>query len=452
MSISRLLNIGAGALSTYQQALSVTSHNISNANNTDYSRQRVQLTAQTSENGMGALGAGVTMEDVTRVKNTLVDSQLRQYYSQNSMSTKTSDYLSQIESSLNEPGDTGLSSLITKFFDSWSQLAVTPDSSALRQNVVQSAQLMSEKLQNIYQGIDQIKPDLQAEASSTVDTINSTLKNIQTLNKQIYEAQITKSDANDLMDSRDKAINELSKLANINVTIDKDNSAVISIGSVMAVDRFSSAQLQAVTENGQLKVKTGDGSYTLSLQGGSLGSITQLYNNTLPNLTNQLDDTASKIMSQVNTLHATGQTLQNPPTTGVNFFSSYANGVLSINQSILSDVKNIAASANGNSGNNDIAKKISDLSTLKLSDGSTISDTYATFVNTVGTTIQTAKQTTDSTESVVQQLENQKANYSGVSVDEEMINIMKYQRSYAASAKVITMADQLFQTILQMVS
>jgi flagellar hook-associated protein 1 FlgK len=254
------------------------------------------------------------------------------------------------------------------------------------------------------------------------------------------------------MDSRDKAINELSKLANINVTIDKDNSAVVSIGSVMAVDRFSSAQLQVVTENGQLKVKNGDGSYTLSLQGGSLGSITQLYNNTLPNLTSQLDDTANKIMDQVNSLHSTGQTLQNPPATGVNFFSSYADGVLSINQAILGDVKNIAASANGNSGNNEIAKKISDLGTLKLSDGNTISDTYAAFVNTVGTTIQTANQTTDSTNSVVQQLENQKANYSGVSVDEEMINIMKYQRSYAASAKVISMADQLFQTILQMVS
>jgi flagellar hook-associated protein 1 FlgK len=452
MSISNALNIGAQSLATYQQALAVTSHNISNADNTDYSRQRVILTAQTTTSSTGTIGAGVTMEDVTRVKNNIVDSQLRQYYGQNSMSTKTSDYLSQVESSLDEPGDSGLSSMITNFFNSWSQLAVTPDSSALRQNVVQSAQLMTQKLQSIYQGIQQITPDLESEASGTVKTINSTLQNIQSLNKQIYEAQLTGNDANDLMDSRDKAVNDLSKLANVNVTIDKDNSAVVSIGGVLAADRFSAMQFHTTVDNGQLKVQTSDNSTTVNLQSGELGAITQLHNNTLPDLTKQLNDVATKIMSQVNTLHASGYTAQTTPTTGVNFFSDYQNGVLTINPDILNNTNNIAASADGTTGNNTIAQSIADLSSLKLSDGTTITDSYASFVNTVGTKVQAANQTTDSTDSVVQQLEGQKSNYSGVSVDEEMTNIMKYQRSYEASAKVVTMANEVLQTLLAMVT
>ena len=453
MSISQLLNIGQQGLSAYQQALAVTSNNISNANNTNYSRQKVVLGSQTPNTGSkGFLGAGVKMEDVTRVKSNLTDSQLRQYYSQNSMATKQSSYLSQVESMLNEPGDSGLSSLVNKFFNSWSELAVTPDSLPLRQNVTQAAQQMTGKLQTIYEGIQQIKPDMKTEADTTVKAINDGLKNIQTLNTQIYQAKIAGSTPNDLMDSRDKAINDLSKLANINVTFDKDNTAIVSMGGIMAVDKSNAMEFHAVEENGHLKVKTSDGSTSMALQGGELGSITQLYNTVLPGLQKKLDDTANKIMLQVNKLHTTGSTLDTPPQTGLNFFDSYKDGVLSINKDIVNDPKKIAASSDGTSGNNTIASQIANLQDQKLSDGFTIGDTYASFVNDVGTSIQASNQTADSTDLVIQQLESQKANYSGVSVDEEMINILKYQRSYDASAKVIKMANDIFQTLLQTVT
>lgn len=452
MALSSILNIGAQSLAAYQSALSVTSHNISNADNTNYSRERVLLKAQTTTSAAGTIGAGVTMEDVSRVRDSIVDSQLRQYYSQNSMSTKTSDFLSQVESTLSEPGDSGLSTMINNFFDSWSKLSVTPDSSSLRQNVLQTGQLMTQKMQSIYQGIQQVYPDLENEASSTVDTVNTTLQSIQTLNKQIYEAQLTGSDTNDLLDSRDAAIDSLSKLANINVSYDKDNSANISIGGVLAADRYSSMQFHTTVDNGQLKMQTSDNATTVNLTGGELGSIVQLHNTTLPSYLKQLDDTANKIMTQVNTLHASGTTLTTPPKTGVNFFSSYSNGVLTINPDIVSNTNNIAASADGSTGNNEIAKSIADAGSAKLSDGTTITSTYAAFVNKVGTDVQQASQSTDSTGSVVQQLEGQRSNYSGVSVDEEMTNIMKYQRSYEASAKVVNMANEIMQTLLTMVS
>ncbi len=453
MSISKLLNIGQQGLAAYQQALAVTSHNIANANNTSYSRQRVSLTTQTPDTRMsGSLGSGVKMEDVTRVKDNLTDSQLRQYYSQNSMATKQSGYLSQVESMINEPSDSGLSSLINKFFNSFSELAVTPDSLPLRQNVTQAAQQMSGKLQSIYSGIQQIKPDLKAEADATVKTINESLKTIQTLNTQIFEARLTGNTPNDLMDTRDKAINDLSKLANINVTFDKDNTAIVSMGGIMAVDKASAMQFQSVEENGQLKIKTSDGSTSMALQGGELGSISQLYNTVLPGLTKKLDDTATKIMTQVNKLHAAGSTIDNPPQTGIAFFDSYKDGVLSVNKAIVDDPKKIAASSDGTSGNNTIASQIANLQDQKMSDGLTIGDTYAGFINDIATSIQSADQTTESTGMVIEQLEGQKSNYSGVSVDEEMINILKYQRSYDASAKVIKMANEIFATLLQTVS
>ena len=448
MSISRLLNISSQGLAAYQQALAVTSHNIGNANNANFSRQRVVMTAQTSDGSQGnTLGSGVRMEDVTRVKSNMIDSQLRGYYSQNSLSAKQSSYLSQVESLISEPGDQGLSSMMNKFFNSWSELAVNPSSMPLRQNVVQSAQQMTNKIQSIYSGIQQMKPDLKAEADTSVAAINNSLTSIQNLNKQIYEAKITGNDASDLMDKRDETINGLSKLANISVSYNQENSANVSIGGIMAVDRFSAMQFQANIENGKLSINTSDGASSAALQGGELGAITDVYNNILPRLTNKLDETANRIMTQVNGMHSNGYNGQTPPVTGTNFFGKYENGALSINANILSDVRNIATSGDGTSGNNSIALQIAGLSTAKSSDGTTLNEFYAGFVNDLATTVQSADQTTSTSDMVMQQLENQKTSYSGVSVDEEMVNILKYQRGYDASAKLIKVANELFDTL-----
>ena len=153
-------------------------------------------------------------------------------------------------------------------------------------------------------------------------------------------------------------------------------------------------------------------------------------------------------MSQVNAIHSAGYTGQTPPATGTNFFGSYETGSLKISSDILSDPRNIATSADGTSGNNSVALQIAGLTTAKSSDGTTLGEYYSGFVNDIATTIQSANQTSSSTDMVLQQLENQKSSYSGVSVDEEMVNILKYQRGYDASAKLIKVAKELFDTLL----
>ncbi len=445
MGISNLLNISSQGLSAYQQALSVTSHNIGNANNANYSRQRVVMSAQTQGS---TLGAGVKMEDVTRVKSDMIDSQLRGYYSQNSLSMKQSDYVSQVESVISEPGDQGLSSMINKFFNSWSELSVNPSSLTLRQNVVQTAQQMTSKLKTIYDSMQQMKPDLKTESDTIVTSMNTSLNTIQDLNKQIYAARSAGNDANDLTDKRDEAINGLSKLANISVTYDKNNTASVSIGGVTAVDKFSAMQFKTSIDNGKLNIITQDGSSSAAVQGGELGAIAEVYNNVFPRLTAKLDETAGRIMTRVNAVHNAGYNGQTPPVKGTNFFGNYENGSLSINANILSDARNIATSADGSSGDNSIALQMAGLSTAKSSDGSTINEFYSGFVNDIATTVQSANQSIVSTDMAVQQLENQKSTISGVSVDEEMVNILKYQRGYDASAKLIKVANEMLQTLL----
>jgi flagellar hook-associated protein 1 FlgK len=278
------------------------------------------------------------------------------------------------------------------------------------------------------------------------------LQQIQTLNAQIYNLQNAGQSPNDLLDTRDKVINDLSKMVNINVNYDSQNSANISIGGVFAADKVTAVQFQASTQNGKLVVTTKDGAVGLNLTGGQLYADANVYNNKIPLYQSSLDSFVNNLMKSVNSQHSSGYTLDNPPQTGINFFDSYSNGTLKINNLILNDPNKIAISSDGTSGNGDIALNIAGLSSQKQADGTTLLDNYSSLVSQIGTDAKSASDTANSYSLVVQQLKQQQASYSGVSVDEEMTNVIQYQKSYTASAKLITVADQMLQTLLNIVS
>ncbi len=453
MGLSNVFDIATRSLSVYQGALDVTAQNISNAGNPDYSRQRVVLGTETPQQYGGFLwGTGVKLEDISRVHNALTDQQIRVNNSKYSSSNESSVMLGQVQNLLNEPSDQGISSLTTAFFNAWQQLSVTPNSVALRQNVVQAAQSLSDQIQTVRQGMDSIQTDLKNQISSDVNSINSDLTQIQTLNAQIFNLQNAGQSPNDLLDTRDKVINDLSNMVNINVNYDSQNMANISIGGTFAADKVTAVQFKTAMQNGKMVVTTKDGAASLNLTGGQLYADTNVYNNTIPSYENSLDTFVNNLMKSVNSQQSSGYTLDNPPQTGINFFDSYTTGTLKINDAILNDPNKIAASSDGTSGNGDIALNIAGLSTQKQSDGTTLLDNYSSLVSKIGTDVKSATDTASSYNLVSQQLQQQQASYSGVSVDEEMTNVIQYQKSYAASAKLVTVADQMLQTLIDMVS
>lgn len=452
MAVTRLLDIASRSLGVYQRALDVTAHNVSNANNPQYSRQRVVLTAEKSEiRADGDWGTGVSIRDILRVRDNLNEIQIRTYNQKYSAANKKSELLGQIETVFAEPSDSGLSSLINKFFNSWDKLAASPNDTSLRNAVVQSAQLMGDKLQNIHDGLAQVKEDISSEMTDRVKEINNYIVQIQGMNKQIVESTNVGNVPNDLMDKRDDAIAELSKLVNITVNYDNKGSANISIGGVFATDSYNYVQFKADNTNGQLSMVTEDGTTRVAINSGELFSFTDLFNNKIPDYQSKIDTVANSIMNSVNTAHSTGYTLQTPPTTGLNFFDNYANGKLTINANILADVKNIAVSGNGQSGNGDIAVLIAGLTKSGVISGETIGNYYSSIVSTLGADKLLQEQNASSNQLVLDQLELQKESVSGVSVDEEMTNVIKFQRSYDASARLIKIADEMLQTLLSMV-
>jgi flagellar hook-associated protein 1 FlgK len=452
MALSKLFDISSRSLTAYQYALSVTSQNISNANNPNFTRRKVVLGEEKTDRLVNmTLGSGVKIEDVVRVKNQIVESQIRNYNQNNSFAEKQTTILSNLETLLAEPSNLGLSSLMTSFFNSWNELAVNPNSIQLRSKVVQSAQSMTEKFQSLYENFNEISRDVKAEAIESVNKINVLVAQVQRLNKDIFEAQVAGNKPHDLLDERDTAINELSKMANINVHTDKNGLLSLSIGGVFAADQINKTQFKVEEEGGKLYVKTVDGSVRLNLTGGEVGSMLKSFSENISSYKNTLDTVARAIYESVNSIHSQAYTLTNPPQNGISFFESYESGVLKINQQLVNDPNLIAVSADGTSGNNYFALRLAELKDKKLVNNQTIFDKYSNFVSSLGNEINLNSQNAESYNLVLTQLENQKTSYSGVSIDEEMTNIIKFQRSFDAAAKLIKIADDLTQTILNIV-
>lgn len=452
MGISRIFDISRRSLASYQKALDVTSHNIANASNPNYSRQQVTFVTETPEVTSGMIwGTGVKIDHVQRAQNQLLEYQLLNntpgYYS----NEKQSELLGQIEQFFSEPTELGMSNLINGFFDSWNELAVTPNSVPLRNNVIYSAQKLASKVDSINDNLDIIKSDIVSEFKNDVDKLNNYLSQIQNLNKKIFEMKSIGTQPNDLLDERDKLIRQLSELANINVSYDSNNVASISIGGVFAVDGNTSMTFEMHNSEGQLSLRAKGNNNTVTLRNGEMYALYDVYSNKIPDYENQMDTMVSTIVAEVNALHSNAYTLEEPPVNGVNFFVEGVNGRLIINDEILDDPNKIAVSEDGTSGNGNIALQIADIADKKLINNLSISDAYSSLISGIANQKQTADELAQTEKLVIEQLELQKASYSGVSLDEEMSNVIKFQRSYDASAKMIKVADEMLETILNMV-
>lgn len=452
MGISRIFDISRRSLATYQKALNVTAHNIANAANPYYSRQRAILSTEKPEKGATFIwGSGIKMDTIERIRSKLIESQIltnnQDYYNH----SKQSQLLSQIEQVFTEPSEIGISNLMNEFFNAWDELAVGPNSIPLRTNVIHSAENLAIKVDRINTDFDVIKTDVFNEFRDLTDTVNSYLKQINSLNAQIYQFKSVGQSPNDLLDTRDKLINELSQYANIRVSYDTKNSAILSFGGVFAVDGTSYIQLEIDNVYGSLGLKVKDTVTEVKLTGGELFGLSEIYTSKIPAYQNKIDTLFSTFVGQINSVHSAGFSLDAVPQTGIDFFDEYNNGKLVINSDILNDPLKISASGDGTGGNGDIAVQIAGMADEKVIEGSSFHSYYSGLISKMGNDKLSSDRNSEATSLVVAQLKEQRSSNSGVSIDEEMTDIIKFQRIYEASAKLIQIADEMLQTIMQMV-
>ena len=452
MALTKIFDISSRSLAVYRRALEVTSHNIVNSANPNYTRQRILFETETSNFTAGIVwGNGVKIADVLRVRDGLVDSHIIGTNQKYSDSNRQSQLVGDVEKIFSEPSDLGISNLMTTFFNGFNELAVSPNSVPLRTNILNAANNLSAKVTSINQSLNSLKLDIKQEFQQKVNSVNSILKQIHQINYEQFSNAYNGAPVNDLLDQRDALVDQLSNLVNIHVVYDNTNSAVISIGGALAVDRIHAAEFVAEEVNGKLNLKVKDGTYPIVLTGGELNALSQVYSKKIPAYLQKLDAVINKLVEAVNGEHVNGYTISDPQETGLNFFEGYVNGELIINPEIVDDPNKIAISLDGTEGNGEIALRIAQLTDAKLLDGNTLQESYSSMINGLGNDGMLQNNYTQANQMVLDELGQLRASQSGVSVDEEMTNVLKFQRTYEASAKLIAIADEMLQTILSMV-
>jgi flagellar hook-associated protein 1 FlgK len=444
------LTIGSTALQAFQYALDVTGQNITNVNTKGYSRQQVNLAASMPESVSNSnnfqLGTGVTIESIDRIRDVFIQERYRTASSENSRLESIDLSLQQVESVFSETETTGMSSQLNDFFNAFQDLANNPESGATRTAVRDAAKAVALTFRTMDSQLSQIDTSLSTQIQSKIDEVTSIASQIADLNEKIGLATASGQSANDLMDKRDMLVLDLSKIVNVDVQNKSDGTVYIYAGDVELVNRGSSYSLPNGLDVTNLQLT--DISGTVNLTGGTLAGLTQSLQFLRSYQTN-LSTLATSLITNVNTLHQVGITANN--TTNVLFFSGTDASNMYVSTPVLNDVNNIATGIQGTPGDGSQALSISRLRETKdaLLTNSTSGDYYANLLSQIGQDKSYNSSALGTQQAVVQQLDNLQQSQSGVSLDEEMMNMMRYQRSYQAASHYINVCDQVIQNLIE---
>jgi flagellar hook-associated protein 1 FlgK len=414
------------------------------------------------------------MVGVTRIRDQFLDQQIRGSYQSMGAATAEQSVLQHIEALLNEPSTGGLGTVLSRFFGAWQDLSTDAEDPVAREQVRLEGNFLASTFRSMRSELGALRDSTREKLTATVDRINTLAREIADVNAQIISASASGQEAPDLRDIRDAKLEELATLGSISVSEDDQGAVTVSLGGAVIASRNGASAVTLLdaptadyggTAFDQLQVVTERGANPVVVSSGTLGGLLKSYNQTVPQQIGDLDTLARAIIDAVNTLHLSGYGQGSPPPTGIAFFLGTDAATIGLDLTDTSGgaapgsnprTENIAAASGPPppaSGDNTIALAIAallDEPQAALGDRS-VASFYGTMAARVGTALETLDNQVSAGEMVLAQLEYQREAVSGVSLDEEMTNMIRYQRAFDAAAKVIATADEMFQTLLAMV-
>jgi flagellar hook-associated protein 1 FlgK len=456
-----ILSLAGQALMTQQQAISVTSHNIANVNTPGYSRQRLQMATNTPvESAVGLMGTGVSGETIERVYDRFLSAQITDENQTLGRWDAQQEAVGRLEIVFNETDASGLSQAMSQYWNAWQSLSNDPSGTTERTVLVTAGEILATTFNSLNSDLEQSQQDLDVAIQGTVADINRLSEQLVDLNQKIISAESGTHSANDYRDQRDQVLKELSELIDFNSFEDANGAvSVLVAGGRSLVSSSQFWQLSTETNASGLEdvVWVDDAGNTTNINadisGGKLKGWLEVRDGVIADYLNRLDTLAQKLMSDVNTLHQSGFALDGSP--GEVFFAGSGAGDMEVNPNIVGDSDLIAAASDPLTapGDNRKALEIASLQSQLLMSGNlaTYNDYYSALVSDVGQEALKSNAYYAHQSDMVLQLNNYRESVSGVSLDEEMINLIKFQNAYTAAAKMITVADQMMQTVLQMI-
>jgi flagellar hook-associated protein 1 FlgK len=415
-----------------QEALDTTGHNIANANTLGYSRQEVTTSASralrintgsSAGNGKAELGTGVDVDGVSRARDRFLDLQYRAQAMRLGGLAARVQGMETIEGALAEPGETGISQELQTFWKAWEGLGNNPEDLASREAVVEAGKALGVSLAELNQQLNDAAEVANGEYAAITGVsgeVEQKAKEIALLNSAIRSSVTEGSQPNDLLDRRDLLLDELSSLGQVSVTELEDGTVEVGFGD-------AAAPLVSGTEV--------DWPQELKEPKGKLGALLELAEpgGTIESFRGELNGFAEGLADAVNAIHTKG---------GGPAFFTYEAGKGAASLQVAVTATEVQTATNGAVGGSDIAQAIGALH------GGAVDRAYASFVTRVGTQMNEARNGETNAQALLNTVEERRESTSGVSMDEEMTNLQRFQRGYEASARAMTALDEALNVLI----
>ena len=480
-----LLGIGKTGLAVSKKALETTSHNIANANTDGFSRQRVVQTSNLPILKSGHLmGTGARIKTVERIEEKNLENRLVSSINGQSTSKERLLQLEQVESILNESENEGLNQIFAKFFNAFRDLANQPENETIRSVVRDNASLAVGDIRRIRGSLDNLATNIDKKLESSIVDVNQIMNNIASLNKKIASLEALGDMTGDFRDQRDMAIRNLSEYVKVHTYLDNKNHFnvdAVGIGTLVSGANVAELQVRPLNKDESPNQMAGAAAIvykdkssldiSAKFKSGKLGALIKTRDQDIFQLQKEIDQVAFNFATAVNTIHRQGYANKelklDPETgsfsakngekaTGINFFQPVnqvddAANLIRLSDEVNDDLSNIVSALIPNSpGDNRISLAISKIAQAKImNDGTTtLEEAYLKSIGRVGVQTGKTRIDLDQEEALLAQTKSLKERITGVSIDEEAANLVRYQHAYEASAKVLKTAEEMFQTVL----
>lgn len=311
------LEIGRKGLSVHQQALNTTGHNISNADNKEYSRQRVIMTSAdpiynpslNRANSAGAIGQGTVVASIERIRDSFIDDRIIDETNAKGYWKTRDEFIYQVEKVYNEPSDQSIRSNMDKLWVAWEELSKYPEERATREVVKERAVSLSNEIQNVFRQLDKLRTNSNSQIEHKVNQINLYASNLRDLNVRIVKSEAVGDSPNDLLDKRDALIEKLSSLIDVSVSRSDEDEIMVYIGSENLVqgEVFRPLAVKFDPENnGLYKIEWKETGTSVKVKGGELGGLLSVRDGVLKENINDLNSFAINLTDLTNEVHNDG--------------------------------------------------------------------------------------------------------------------------------------------------
>jgi flagellar hook-associated protein 1 len=451
-----LLSVARDALSAQSAGLDVAGRNLANATTPGYSRRVAQLETQGL---VGGAGGGVRFAGEGRAADRLIERRLSTELGRQGSASARRDALRDVESSLFSGGSFPVAQRLNDLSKAWSTLAQSPSDASARASVLSRATELAAQISDASTSLRSASGDVVARASGVASEVNERLAAIADLNGKIAAAQGAGEGAGDLRDRRDILAREVAERTGATPVEDASGGLTLLAGGISIVEGGRAAKLEAgLDASGSLVFSASrPGMATAPLKGelmgGTLGGLRQANEQDIKPMRAALNQLASDVAAAFNAEHASGVGLDGTggrPLFSFNAASPDPAASLRIDPAMEDHPERLAAGqAPGETGDGSVALRLADVAFKASAGGQSLSDRVASFAGTFGTTLASADNEASLRADTVAQADAARESLVGVSVEEEMVAMTRFQRAFEATTRVLRTADELLSDFLR---